>query len=130
MEPETGGGAWFNPLGGAIEDELLPKRALKAVKRSKKKDPEFTCTRGSQPCLTDKVKAIAERFEPGVHQFFPIVIVAPNGTVLEGGRYMLNVTTLVDAIADGKNYSSDPRILGTRRRRPATFHFTCANAIS
>ncbi|MDC7789667.1 hypothetical protein PQJ75_08955 [Rhodoplanes sp. TEM] len=107
-DEETGGGFWFSALGGPIEEELLPKRTLKAVKRSKKKDPEFTFAYGSQPCVTEKVKAIIERFEPGVHQFFPVEINSPNGTVLERGRYMLNVTTLVDAIADGKNHSSDP----------------------
>lgn len=105
----SGGGEWFNVLGGPVEDEFLPKRPLKAIKRSKKQDPEFTFAYGSAPCVTGKVKEIIERFEPGVHQFFPIEIIAPNGTPIERGRYMLNVTTLVDALVDGKNYSSDPQ---------------------
>jgi hypothetical protein len=107
-DSETGGGQWFSVLGGPVKDEFLPKRPLRAIKQSKKKDPEFTYASGSQPCVTEKVKDIIERFEPGVHQFFPVEIVAPNGTVLGRGRYMLNVVTLVDSIVEGKNLSSNP----------------------
>src|SRR5206468_1749185 len=98
-DEETGGGEWFSVLGGPVEDEFLPKRPLKAVKRSKKQDPEFTYARGANPCVTEKVKAIIERFEPGVHQFFPVDFYSPGGKLLETGRYMLNVTPLVDSIA-------------------------------
>ncbi len=48
--------------------------------------------------VSDRVKAIIERFEPDLHQFFPIDVIYKSNNELARKMYFLNVCTRLDSV--------------------------------
>ena len=54
--------------------------------------------------LDDELKAIIERLEPGMHQFFPIKIIMPGGVVFPNSYYVLIVGQYFSSFSREENH--------------------------
>lgn len=96
-EPGTKYNSGFEPPYGIVESHEVP--------RSFDTDKNYSSL-GSLIKLNDRIlavdeqlKAIIERLEPGLHQFFPIPITMPKGRVYPDSYYVLRVCQYIDAFA-------------------------------
>jgi hypothetical protein len=95
--------------GGVILDPLEMPEALKLEKRRKSLPDTFRADNAIVIC-SERINAVLEELDPGVHQFFPIRILQPDGKPVEGRHYILNVhhslDTIVDELTESTNFPS------------------------
>jgi len=80
--------------GRKIKPEFVPTRILWESRPNRISD--FFTPRGI-PCISKRLKAIIERFEPDVHQFFPVDVVGKNGDLF-AKHYFFIVCNRLDSI--------------------------------
>jgi hypothetical protein len=85
--------------GRRVRTELVPKR-MRWTNGGKRKIPDFERS-GSHIGISERVKLLIERFEPGVHQFVPADYFSGKGELLER-RYILYVCNRIDSLDHGK----------------------------
>ena len=79
--------------------DLMPTHAnAKHPKTARKRNPSVTKLSGGIWGISDEVKEIVERFEPGVHQFFPLDITYPDGTNPPFRYNIMNIHRRVEAL--------------------------------
>lgn len=95
---------WNNISKERIRPECQPQSVLQAIYQADEYyglySPDFSFAEGG-PCLSEGVRELIETLEPGVHQFFPVEMLNPDGSVREPRRYLLNVCQTVSAVVDG-----------------------------
>ena len=96
-EPGTKDSSGIRPAYGLVEDHEIP-RSFDTEENYK--------TLGSLIKLNDKIlavdeplKAVIERMEPGVHEFFPFELRMPGGKTYPGQYYVLRVCQYFDALS-------------------------------
>ncbi len=93
-----GVGGTFEPgdlhLGRAVKPDHVPTRIVR--KGSKQTLPDVDWAVGMY-FVNDRFKDVIERFEPGVHQFFPTDFLSKDGT-LQAHMYFFNVCNRLDSV--------------------------------
>jgi hypothetical protein len=84
--------------GRPVRIELLPKRMRWSDARYK--IPDFDMS-GSHVGVSERAKALIERFEPGVHQFVPVDYYNGKGKLLER-RHFLYACNRIDCLDHDK----------------------------
>jgi hypothetical protein len=111
-ESWDGGAVPYSLYGGRpVKIELLPKRMRWSDARYK--IPDFESS-GSHVGVSERAKALIERFEPGVHQFVPIDYYNGKGKLLER-RHFLYVCNRIDCL----DHDKTTMVLITRHVLPA-----------
>jgi hypothetical protein len=111
-ESWDGGAVPYSLYGGRpVKIELLPKRMRWSDARYK--IPDFDSS-GSHVGVSERAKALIERFEPGVHQFVPADYYAGKGKLLER-RHFLYVCNRIDCL----DHDKTTMVLITRHVSPA-----------
>lgn len=84
--------------GRPLINEHLPTRARRLA-GSIKTHPKLDChSFFSRFIVTDKVRQIIERFEPGIHQFFPITVTQSKKDHEYGDYFILHVCQRFDGL--------------------------------
>ncbi|CTQ51842.1 hypothetical protein LP7551_00358 [Roseibium album] len=83
------------PPGNPITVEGFP-RALKIVSAHKTL-PDFFLLSGKY-AVSDRMKDVLEKLEPGVHQYIPVILQKKSGEPFEGEFFVLHPCSAVDAI--------------------------------
>lgn len=80
--------------GRAIDPTHVPTRILW---KDRKKQPMGDLDSGPLLNISDRAKDLIERFEPGVHQFFPVAFTHADGELIEN-RWLLVVCNRLDTV--------------------------------
>lgn len=80
--------------GRPVHGDHMPTKIMREGPERPTPDVVFAW---SMPIVNDAFKEIVERFEPGVHQFFPVDILWQDGT-LAGRRHFLVVCNRLDSM--------------------------------
>jgi uncharacterized protein DUF1629 len=83
------------PPGNRITVEGFP-RALK-IRSAHKTLPDFFLLSGKY-AISDRMKDVLEKLEPGVHQYIPVILQKKSGEPFEGEFFVLHPCSAVDAI--------------------------------
>jgi hypothetical protein len=84
--------------GRRIKPEFVPTKILWESEPDSISD---YFTPRTVPCVSERMKAIIEQFEPDVHQFFPVDVVGKNGDLF-AKHYLFIVCNRLDSV-DRKN---------------------------
>lgn len=79
-----------------IEPESMPSRG-KMERPWSKPIPDVFRTPGLN-AVSQRFKALVEQFEPGLHQFFPLIVQDYEGAPLQENLYIFNCAVGIDAI--------------------------------
>jgi uncharacterized protein DUF1629 len=80
--------------GRKIKSEFVPTKILWESRPNRISD-HFTPQ--GMPCVSERMKAIIEQFEPDVHQFFPVDVIGKNGDLL-AKHHLFIVCNRLDSI--------------------------------
>lgn len=83
-------------MGRALKPEYVPTKFLWGGPKNRKL-PDVIYGRGVV-LVSSRVKDIMERFEPGVHQYFPVDIIYKSSKELAEKMFFLNICTRLDSI--------------------------------
>lgn len=102
-EPGTQDSGGVKPRYGSIESHEVPRSFDTA--KSHKKLGSLIMLAGKIFAVDEPLKAIIERLEPGVHEFFPFEIRMPKGKVYPSSYYILRVGRYFDAFSREDSWS-------------------------
>jgi hypothetical protein len=83
-------------LGRRINEEYVPTKFLWGGPKNRKL-PDAIYGRGML-LVSDRIQEIIERFEPGLHQFFPIDVIYTSNSELARKVFFLNICTRLDSV--------------------------------
>ncbi|WP_375415420.1 imm11 family protein [uncultured Bradyrhizobium sp.] len=93
-------GTWIPP-------EVVP-RQLRLTKGKKMYD--WLTLRGGGTLVSSRLKEAVEEFDPGQHQFFPVVVEDKKGAVQPGDFFIFNVVGRIESIIeDRSNFKANGR---------------------
>ena len=101
-------GAWRDGLRRSVFEEM--PTLLVADKPRKSWRDAFTGVNGIH-VVSGRAKEVIERFDPDLHQFFPVPLRTKRGEEIEGPWFMMNVTVRQDSIVMEKS-----RVIRSERR--------------
>ena len=93
--------AWRSGARKTTPDEM--PRELVARKPRKSWPDAFEGVYGIL-VVSDRAREVIERFDPGLHQFFPVRLVTKRGVEIEGPWFMMNVTVRQNSILVEKSF--------------------------
>lgn len=93
-------GGWRTGQRKTLPEEM-PK-TLVARKPRKKWPDAFTGVNGIH-VVSERAKDIIERFDPDLHQFFPVLLVTKRGVEIEGPWFIMNVIVRQNSIVVEKS---------------------------
>ena len=93
--------------GLVIPADVVPQRV---VRTKGKTIFDFHSVTGA-PLVSERFKALVEKLEPGVHQFFPVVVLdGKSRAALPERRFLFNITQEIEAIVESQsNVTADGR---------------------
>jgi hypothetical protein len=83
--------------GYRVIADHVPKKALWRARKAEHAITDIASILG-QTVVSEKFKELAEKFEPGVHQFIPVDIYDKAGGAISSRRYWLNVCRRKDCV--------------------------------
>ena len=93
----TGIGVDLN-RGVPVPTNLLPKHFELRSKTKVKELHEFVILGGYCSGVSERFRMCVEAIEPGVHQFIPIELKMPDGSIYPEQYYILNVQNFIDTL--------------------------------
>ena len=85
--------SWSLVYGRSVEPDFLPAQIRPTL--NKKRFPDYFSLNGRW--VSEAFRTVAEVFEPGVHQFFPVDVVDKRGELLDK-RYLFVVCNRIDSV--------------------------------
>ena len=95
-------------IGSLTSDQIPKSIKIKGIKKTTKLPDAFRVL-NALPLVSDALRDVIERMDPGIHQFFPVDLTLPAGRKPETGFNVIIVTTKKKTILSELSEVSGPR---------------------